>query len=76
MVGMILIVPVCSIIKIQIQDVISFLLIKQNLVALHREDNSLLFISNIWNSLPANVAEADTIVFKYGLDRLCRLKKN
>ena len=31
---------------------------------------------NIWNSLPANVAEADTVnVFKNGLDRLCHLKK-
>ena len=34
-------------------------------------------VSNIWNSLFANVAEADTVnVFKNGLNRLCCLKKS
>ena len=34
-------------------------------------------VSNIWNSLPANVVEADTVnAFKNGLGRLCHLKTN
>ena len=34
-----------------------------------------MHVSNIFNSLPANIAEADRVnAFKNGLDRLCRLK--
>ena len=46
-------------------------------IALHREKNFFtILVSNVWNSLPANVAEVDTVsAFKNGLDRLCRLKK-
>ena len=34
-----------------------------------------MHVSNIFNSLPANIAEADRVnAFKNGLDRLCYLK--
>ena len=34
-------------------------------------------VLNIWNSLPANIGEVDTVnAFKNGLDRLCRSRKN
>ena len=34
-----------------------------------------MHVSNIFNSLPANIADADRVnAFKNGLDRLCRLK--
>ena len=45
-------------------------------ITILRRNFFTIHVSNIWNSLPANVAEADTVnAFKNGLDKLCHLKK-
>ena len=74
MVSIIFIVPDFSIIKIQTRKVIRFLL-KQNLVTLHWEEASLLFVFQIYGTGWLQIW-LKWIQCINGFDRMCCFKKN